>query len=92
MRSRLLHYSCHFSVLQTRGQPRFNGEVKPSMVEELSWVVAGTLTRSVGGRAACLPPCGSVCPQGGLGAAVIQLLIAPHADHSKKAPLPLGPR
>lgn len=55
MRSRL--YSVPFSVLQTRRQPRFNGEVKPSMVEELSWTATGALTRSVGGSAAWLPPC-----------------------------------
>lgn len=73
MRIRLYTIACHFSVLQTRRQPRFNGEVKPSMVEELSWMVAGALTRSVGGRAAWLSPCGSALPQGGLGAAVILL-------------------
>lgn len=63
MRGRLYTIACHFSVLQTRRQPRFNGEVKPLMVEELSWMGAGALTRSVGGRAAWLPPCVSVCPK-----------------------------
>lgn len=41
MCSRLCTIACHFSVLQTRRQPRFNGEVKHSAVEELSWRVPG---------------------------------------------------